>query len=98
MVLNVIFVPKYGATAAAYTTLVSYLASFILHSVNARKLNHEVASYVILVPAVVVIFLAGVVTNCLAETILWRWTVMAICGIVYIIVYKKCLFQKENGD
>ena len=98
LVLNVIFVPKYGATAAAYTTLVSYLASFILHSVNARKLNHEVASYVILVPAVVVIFLAGVVTNCLAETILWRWTVMAICGIVYIIVYKKCLFQKENGD
>jgi len=39
--------------------------------------------------------LAGVVTNCLAETILWRWTVMAICGIVYIIVYFMSISSLE---
>ena len=39
LILNYIFIPKYGYVAAAYTTLASYLLSFILHSNYSRSLN-----------------------------------------------------------
>lgn len=39
IVMNFIFIPKYGYVAAAYTTLASYLISFVLHSQYARKLE-----------------------------------------------------------
>ena len=39
IVLNYIFIPKYGYVAAAFTTVVSYLISFFLHSRYARKLE-----------------------------------------------------------
>lgn len=41
IILNFIFIPKYGYVAAAYTTLVSYLISFILHARYAKKLEPQ---------------------------------------------------------
>ncbi len=37
IVLNFIFIPKYGYVAAAYTTLISYFISFLLHAKYAKK-------------------------------------------------------------
>lgn len=39
IILNFIFIPRYGYVAAAYTTLSSYIISFMLHSRYARKLE-----------------------------------------------------------
>lgn len=39
IILNYIFIPKYGYVAAAYTTLASYLISFIMHSHKAKELE-----------------------------------------------------------
>ena len=39
IVLNFLFIPKYGYVAAAYTTLASYLISFMLHTRYAKKLE-----------------------------------------------------------
>lgn len=36
IVLNYIFVPKFGYIAAAYTTLISYIVLFILHYINSK--------------------------------------------------------------
>ena len=41
IVLNYIFIPRYGYVAAAYTTLVSYLGAFVLHANYAKKLEKE---------------------------------------------------------
>ena len=39
IILNVIFIPKYGYVAAAYTTLVSYICLCALHYIQVMKIN-----------------------------------------------------------
>lgn len=39
VLLNWCFIPIWGSTAAAYTTLFSYTISFLLHRISAKKLN-----------------------------------------------------------
>jgi len=41
VVLNYLFIPKYGYIAAAYTTLISYIALFVLHYLNAKIVLKE---------------------------------------------------------
>lgn len=42
LILNFIFIPKYGYVAAAYTTLISYLLAFALHARYAKELEKNV--------------------------------------------------------
>ena len=39
IVLNIIFVPRYGYIAAAYTTLIGYLVLLVFHSVSLKLLK-----------------------------------------------------------
>lgn len=39
IILNYLFIPQFGYVAAAYTTLASYLVSFVLHAYKAKKLE-----------------------------------------------------------
>ncbi|HEM5088107.1 TPA: oligosaccharide flippase family protein, partial [Streptococcus suis] len=39
IVANFLFIPQYGYVAAAYTTLFSYIVSFLLHANYSKKLN-----------------------------------------------------------
>lgn len=89
LILNFIFVPKFGSTAAAYTTLVSYFVSFILHSLHAKKVDKAAAPYKILMLPVVIIIIAGFITNFTFNMIAVRWAVMCSFGIVYAIVIWK---------
>lgn len=41
IILNYIFIPKYGNIAAAYTTWASYVLLFVMHYINARFLLKE---------------------------------------------------------
>lgn len=41
LVLNYIFIPRYGYVAAAFTTLGSYLISFILHYISAKQIEKD---------------------------------------------------------
>lgn len=41
LILNYLLIPKYGYVAAAFTTLFSYLLSFILHYQYAKKLDEK---------------------------------------------------------
>lgn len=39
--LNYLLIPKFGYVAAAFTTLASYLVSFVLHAVKSKKLEND---------------------------------------------------------
>lgn len=43
LMLNAVFLPKYGYVAAAYTTLVGYILLFIMHFVYVKKLGYTKA-------------------------------------------------------
>jgi O-antigen/teichoic acid export membrane protein len=42
LILNYIFIPQYGYVAAAYTTIISYILSLVLHSRYAKKLEPDI--------------------------------------------------------
>lgn len=42
--LNYIFIPAFGYAAAAYTTVVSYVLSLVMHSIAAKKLEQDIFS------------------------------------------------------
>ncbi len=64
IVLNFVFIPQYGYAAAAYTTLMSYVTSLVLHLIYAKKLEKEVGkirdftkSFLLLIISVLVFYI-----------------------------------------
>lgn len=83
IVLNSIFIPKYGYIAAAYTTLVSYFLYYIFHSIVSYMLSgFFVIPLSACVAAMVMLTLTAVISLLFQDSMLIRWGV----GIVILIV------------
>lgn len=93
VILNLIFVPQFGATAAAYTTLVAYFMSFMLHSINAKKMDKEAVPYQILILPVNILAIAGIIVNLTMNVRFLRWSIMILLGIIYIWFFWKKLLK-----
>lgn len=95
LILNRIFIPLYGPIAAAYTTLVSYFISFLLHSINSKRIDQNVAPYKMLIIPISIILVAGIITSLISEYAIIRIGIMSILGAIYsIIVMKDFLLKK----
>lgn len=95
LVLNFIFIPAYGAMAAAITTFFSYVISFLLHHRAARKINFQILPDKLLRFPVFVFTVSCVITYLFRYHILLRWGMMLILGAVFGI-YILCFFKKYN--
>ena len=73
IILNIIFIPKYGAIAAALTTLVSYIISFIVHYMTARKLDNRLFEYKIYIVPILIMGSSVLIFYNLTENIFMRW-------------------------
>lgn len=97
LALNFMFVPAFGAIAAAYTTLVSYTVSFILHSLNAKHIDKKVMPYHCLLLPALVLFLSGIITSLTADMTALRWGAMVALGSIYALSVWRNLFWKGNN-
>ena len=82
IILNFIFIPKFGYVAAAYTTLASYVISFALHSRYAKKLEpdlYPLKQFIIPLSHLLVI---TVMFYLFKEQFVVRWALM----IVYVLL------------
>ena len=89
IVLNYIFIPKYGYRAAAYTTLTSYVILFILHYLNARIVLKGDVFKLILIKKEFLFLILGVVLYTFTKVLLSN--IMVLIGIrtiymVFIII------------
>lgn len=96
IVLNLLLVPYFGAMAAAYTTLVSYLVSFVLHYIDGKHINKELfplKSYVF--PMIMVVLCVGVY-YVFVDSVIIRWGI-AIAYFIAICLWfwKKDLLPSE---
>lgn len=82
IILNYIFIPKYGYVAAAYTTIASYILSFILHSRYAKKLEPDLYPLKSFLRPFCHILIASFVFYFLVDDEILRWSI----AIVYILV------------
>lgn len=89
LALNVIFIPQYGAVAAAYTTLISYFVSFILHSIDAHKIDNHAAPYKLFALPLVVFLVSGIITTIFLNQVVLRYIIMISCGGGYVLLLGK---------
>ena len=86
LVLNYIFIPKFGYVAAAFTTAFSYFVIFILHSIYSKKLNSNVFSIKMFILPIIEIIIFCALFYLLTDRPIIRWTVAIIyfCIVAFI--------------
>lgn len=87
IILNFIFIPRYGYVAAAYTTLASYIISFTLHSRYARKLEPNLYPLKQFINPLVNLLVVTVAFYVFKEQPVIRWGLM--CVYVLAMFYKE---------
>lgn len=90
IVLNYIFISKYGYVAAAYTTIVTYILYFIFHLVLSIKIQNKcifsLKSFIFSTGAV---FLVSIISIILIDHIIARWTILIILSAGVILFVQK---------
>lgn len=86
LVLNYIFIPKFGYVAAAFTTAISYFVIFILHSIYSKTLNSNVFSIKMFILPIIEIFIFCALFYLLIDHAIIRWVVAIIyfCTVAFI--------------
>lgn len=86
LVLNYIFIPKFGYVAAAFTTAFSYFVIFILHSIYSKKLNSNVFSIKMFILPIIEIIIFCALFYLLTDRPIIRWTIAIIyfCIVAFI--------------
>lgn len=86
LVLNYIFIPKFGYVAAAFTTAISYFVIFILHSIYSKTLNSNVFSIKMFILPIIEIFIFCALFYLLTDHAIIRWAVAIIyfCTVAFI--------------
>lgn len=95
LILNYITIPMYGASGAAFTTLVSHCAMFVLELFVSKKEDSRLFEIKTIIAAVVIVIMLIPVTMYLKEYPLVRWGSAAVVSVIYIIVVFKRNILKE---
>lgn len=88
LILNFVFIPKYGYVAAAYTTLIAYIVAFVLHARYAKKIEPELYPLKMFIVPLLQIGITIIIYYLTLEVWWIRWLIM----VVYVIV----MFVKER--
>lgn len=88
IILNYLFIPKYGYVAAAYTTLFSYIVAFVLHANYAKKLEKELYPLKSFVRPLTHIFISVAIFYSFVNNAYIRWIVT--------IIYVGCMLYRER--
>ncbi|WP_193434645.1 polysaccharide biosynthesis C-terminal domain-containing protein, partial [Streptococcus suis] len=89
IVLNYVFIPQYGAVAASYSSLASYIVLFVLHYVKARQLDSDIFSIKLYVFPVLLMLVSTVGGMFLLENALARYFIVFICMLLSIYLLYK---------
>ncbi|MDE5889125.1 MAG: polysaccharide biosynthesis C-terminal domain-containing protein, partial [Bacilli bacterium] len=84
IILNIIYIPKYGYLAAAYTTLISYLIAFILHSRYAKKIEPNLYPLKMFFRSLIHIFTGIIVFYVFINIFYIRWIILFLYMLLMI--------------
>ena len=80
--LNLIFIPKYGGTAAAYTTVVAYAVSFFMHYLYARRLEPGLFRFRIYMLPMIILVVCTIMITVFMNFVIIRWCAAAGIGLL----------------
>lgn len=93
LILNFIFIPEYGYIAAAYTTLASYMVSFVLHSIYAKKLAKNLYPISYFYRPLIHLIFSCVIFYLLMDRSWFRWGIMLIYITAMLFRERDRIFQ-----
>lgn len=96
IILNFIFIPKYGYIAAGYTTLVSYIVSFIFHFVYSRKLIVKVLPINLFYSSFMEILIITILYYIFLDNLIMRWVILLIYILYVLFKEKKNIILIKN--
>lgn len=96
VILNMIFIPKYGAIAAATTTLLSYVIALIMHYHDGKKLDPELFPIRIYCVPVTIVIVCSISYYCITDYIYVRWSLALFILLFLFIAFVrgKLIFLK----
>ncbi len=84
--LNSIFIPIYGYTAAAVTTVISFIALFLIHAfITSKILRVKVYNYHFYLYSVLIVMLATVLHNSLINQVIIRYIITICVTLAYFL-------------
>lgn len=87
--LNLIFIPKFGAIAAAYSTVIAYAVSFGIHYIAARKLDNKLFPFKIYIGPISIIIFIVIFSYLLLDLAIVRWIITIFGLSLYMIISIK---------
>jgi O-antigen/teichoic acid export membrane protein len=92
--LNFIFIPLYGSTGAAYTTVAAYIFSFFIHYYAARRLDGDLFPFKIYIKPIIIMIFMVMISYLFMDYSILRWFIAIIgFGAYTIISIKKERFS-----
>lgn len=85
LVLNFIFIPHFGGMAACFTTVASYMLSFVMHAHHSRKLDNQLFPPKQFILPIIIFLAATVVAYLLMELWIARWILVVVGFVVYAL-------------
>ena len=99
IVLNYIFIMKYGFIAAAYTTLVAYICYAVLHFFIARKLSGiSILPFKVVCFIVVLLLCMAALNLVFISSVIIRYFACAVVVIPMGLLLLKRLFKEKNQN
>ena len=89
IVLNYLFIPKFGYVAAAYTTLVSYFVSFVLHAFKSKELVPVLFPLRFFFLPMIEICIGTLLFYMFTDNMIVRWGIVILFEIMMIIKERK---------
>lgn len=93
LIFNILLIPNCGATGAAYTTVLAYTVSFILHYRHSRKLDNELFPFKKYIPSIIFLIFTCMITYVFIENTFLRY-VLCLCVILSFIIHMILLKNK----
>ena len=97
IVLNFLFIPKYGAIAATFTTLSSYFMLFLLHYFTVKSIRKELLKPNMYFVPVMIVMIVMVITELLAAQWWVRWG-MGVALLIVLGVYGYKQYTKYHAN
>lgn len=89
VVLDVILIPHYGIAGAAYTTLFSYIISFVMHYHYSKKLNNELYPFKNYLFPILIVAVATIISYLFLENWIVRWAIAVVLGLITLFAFVK---------
>lgn len=93
IVLNLLLIPKFGYVAAAYTTLVSYGVSLLIHVISTKMLDSKVYPINIFASSLFQNLIAVVAFYGFQDMWIARWMIVLLYMIYLLLKYKEEFMQ-----